>query len=389
MIRPVRLDDWYRLINSIYVDRNFYRTTDSVFCHLVEIVGGLSIVASGKFKEGVVADRFLAKAVGWWLALCGKVGVKSPERLVWSKFPYVCTYCHLEPHRDAECRRIRGGSHAPNWHRLAEIGHRDVGRTPRSVSAWMLMFNRIYERGQSTSQEMNFSRLAEELGELAEAVRAFPVSRGYFLSEAADVFAWLMGVGNQMQYKLDRDRNTVTAEEGRGAFLEEALWSEYPAQCRYCLSRVCKCAPFPSETLGRIAKEAPTSGLGDDPTEPLFTVQEMLEHFRVGDEAIRVGGQTLRVTPELIGEIRSTSRQLLSFLHDLSTRQVAIGADVVAAAARIELLASREEVTQQSIDNLRSAIEALPSEARSTLLGFVTNMGASGWFYALMKAVGG
>src|SRR6266566_2317534 len=33
--RPVRLDDWYRHVNSIYLDRNFYRGPESIFVHLV------------------------------------------------------------------------------------------------------------------------------------------------------------------------------------------------------------------------------------------------------------------------------------------------------------------------------------------------------------------
>jgi hypothetical protein len=48
------------------------------------------------------------------------------------------------------------------------------------------------------------ARLYEELAELAEAVRVFPSVPGYFLSEASDVFAWLMKVQNIIDEKGGR-----------------------------------------------------------------------------------------------------------------------------------------------------------------------------------------
>jgi len=51
-VKPSSLDNWYRLVNSIYMDRNFYRTHDSVFTHLIEVCGGLSSSASHKIKAG-------------------------------------------------------------------------------------------------------------------------------------------------------------------------------------------------------------------------------------------------------------------------------------------------------------------------------------------------
>jgi NTP pyrophosphatase (non-canonical NTP hydrolase) len=47
---------------------------------------------------------------------------------------------------------------------------------------------------------LNITRLSEELGELAEAIRVLPVAPQYFVSEAPDVFAWLMGFANQFAF---------------------------------------------------------------------------------------------------------------------------------------------------------------------------------------------
>ena len=43
---PNTLDGWYLLVNSIYLDRNFYRDPSSIFAHLVEVAGGLSLLAT-------------------------------------------------------------------------------------------------------------------------------------------------------------------------------------------------------------------------------------------------------------------------------------------------------------------------------------------------------
>src|SRR6266852_9908452 len=69
------LDEWYRVVNSVYWNRNFYRDSMSIFTHLVEVVGGLSLLASQKKKEGVAPARHILKALAWWMALCGKVGI--------------------------------------------------------------------------------------------------------------------------------------------------------------------------------------------------------------------------------------------------------------------------------------------------------------------------
>ena len=54
------------------------------------------------------------------------------------------------------------------------------------------MFGDIYPASQTEDYKMTFARFTEELGELGEALRVSPVAPGYFLSEASDVFAWLM-----------------------------------------------------------------------------------------------------------------------------------------------------------------------------------------------------
>jgi pyrimidine deaminase RibD-like protein/NTP pyrophosphatase (non-canonical NTP hydrolase) len=256
--RGRRLDDWYKAINFIYADRNFYRDALSIFAHLTEVVGGLSQLASGKTKPGTPAEQFLPKALAWWLALCGKLGVLSPEQLLWLKFPGVCPYCQRSDNHDAAaCRKTKEKSPIPAWRELKAIGRKNS--VPESLGSWQRMFGSIYKPTHKPEFESTFARLAEELGELAEAVRVFPAAPGYFLSEAADVFAWLMNIQNNLDYRASLE------PEVYGQHLEESFCRWYPDYCRDCRKQRCICPPILQTTIGRIAHEVPAESELFDP----------------------------------------------------------------------------------------------------------------------------
>lgn len=247
------LDEWYRVINTIYQNRNFHRDSMSLFAHLVEIIGGLSVLASEKKVPGVSPEDFLTKALAWWMALCKKVRVKSLADLLWAKFPHVCAYCHQCPHDPDECTQIKRARLGPDWVQLQRLGRENASNRPVTLSQWQRMFSAIYPAQQTEGYGSTFARLTEELGELAESLRVFSERRGYFLSEAADVFAWLMHVQNL----IDRDNETPKAE--RGNPLATALSIAYPDRCIDCGSGKCICPPVLENTIGRIAHEGPKS----------------------------------------------------------------------------------------------------------------------------------
>ena len=93
----------YVKVNQMLLRRNFHRDAFALFAHLVEVVGGLSLLAADKEKPEVDAQDFVAKALAWWMVLCGKVGVRSVETMVWFKFPRICPYCELRVHSDGVC----------------------------------------------------------------------------------------------------------------------------------------------------------------------------------------------------------------------------------------------------------------------------------------------
>lgn len=254
--RDRSLDQWYIATNYIYSDRNFYRDPMSVFAHLVEVVGGLSQLASTKRKPGKAPEDFLPKALAWWMALCGKVGVSSAAELLWLKFPGVCPYCQRSECDAAICKKKKRDRGGPAWRDLRNLGQRGV--RPGSLGEWQRMFRGIYKPGSRPDFETPFARLTEELGELAEAVRVFPAAPGYFLSEAADVFAWLMNIQNNIDFRDDLDESTY------GKRLETSFCEAYPDYCIDCSKGRCICPPILESTVGRIAHELPLdTGLFD------------------------------------------------------------------------------------------------------------------------------
>jgi hypothetical protein len=262
------LDQWYITINKIYWNRNYYQGVSQTFSHLVEVIGGLSFLASEKKKEEGDPETYMPKAIAWWLALCGKLGVKSVEEMLWNKFPSICPYCQMSPHVDRACKEKKQSNKGPNW---SELKSRGKGKSlPQTIGDWQLMFDRIYPGSSTDIYPPVFARLVEELGELSEAIRVFSAEPGYFLSEACDVFAWLMRIQNMIDDKHGNEFGTA---------LNAALSEHYPEKCLDCNATICACPPILKSTIGRIAHEVPITKNSDDRFEHFLTVAETSEKF--------------------------------------------------------------------------------------------------------------
>jgi NTP pyrophosphatase (non-canonical NTP hydrolase) len=269
-IRTRSLDEWYRSINKTYWNQNYNREPSSIFAHLVEVVGGMSALASHKRKAGITPEHHIAKALAWWLTLCGKLGIKSVEGMVWDKFPNACPYCQRAVHEQDICNDAKSTSRGPQWEALAHIGTNQ--ERPRRLRDWQRMFHRIYPAAQTEDYGPSFARLTEELGELAEAVRVFKSQPGYILSEAADVFAWLMHIQN-----IGDTKNGVRADE-RGNAIERIVSEGYPSGCADCGQQICTCPVILPKTIGRIAHEVP-KGRGTFGPDARFMTPDMASRF--------------------------------------------------------------------------------------------------------------
>jgi pyrimidine deaminase RibD-like protein/NTP pyrophosphatase (non-canonical NTP hydrolase) len=265
-----RLDEWYLTINKIYWNRNYYQGVAQTFSHLVEVIGGLSLLASEKKKENIDPKNYMAKAIAWWLALCGKLGINSVEEMLWDKFPSICPYCQLNPHVDRICKEKKSQKKGPDWPALKKSGK--LVNKPKSVGDWQLMFESIYQVTSTDDYKPVFARLVEELGELSEAIRVFPDEPGYFLSEACDVFAWLMRIQNIYDSK---NNNTF------GKVLNESLARNYPGCCLDCYQSVCSCPPILKSTIGRIAHEVPIPKKSLERNERFLAADQLSEKFGI------------------------------------------------------------------------------------------------------------
>lgn len=375
---PSSLDDWYKTLRGIYFDRNYYRSAESLMCHLVEVVGGLSIVVSGKKRSKVNAEAFLAKSFGWWLTLCAHVGLPSIETVVWHKFPNVCTYCHRREHDEGECRRRRrrSGGH-PEWTELARLADENKAAMPTTLTEWQTMFQRIYRRDASTAHEKNFSRLTEELGELAEAVRSLPLTRSYFLSEASDVFAWLMGVANQLRVDASLMDEPTYDWDATTDPLGRLVWMQYPGKCKYCGSPSCKCPPFPRATRGRIVHEGPPASLPHQ-GEP-FTTAEKLAFLDMGEEFITVGGHEYRADSRLVEEAVTMLARIDEWIKEKATADDRLVRAIDSVVGQLEILSDEQVLTQDRVTLVLDEFENLPGPVANSLLQYVTGIGSGLW----------
>lgn len=245
------LDDWYQKISSIYANRNFDRPPVAILAHFVEVIGGVSLLASGKKKAGVDSQEFIAKAIAWWFALCAKCRITSVSELLWIKYPGVCPYCRKDECDAAYCKKLKRDQPVPDWMELRRMGKKALQSKPNSLGDWQRMFRAIYKPSHKPDFEASFARLTEEIGELAEAIRTFPAAPGYFLSEAADVFAWLMNIQSNVDARDD------VSSEHYGLALETSLCCVYPDYCRDCGNGICTCPPILPSHIGRLAHESP------------------------------------------------------------------------------------------------------------------------------------
>lgn len=277
MPRPTRvsrleLDKLYRRTNSVYWKININRKHIDMMSRLVEACCGIGQLVSEKKKE-ISGEEYISKAIAWWMTLCGKVGVKSISSMLWAKFPYVCPYCYECPHKQDICITNKKQRRTPDWTRLQTIGAKNKEKRPRTLASWQRMFAEIYPVSQAeTSLGTTFARLIEELGELTTAVRMFETESEYFLSEAADLFAWLMRIPNIIDQK-----NQVT-KQTRGKWLEQAFYQAYPGSCQDCHKAICKCEDVSPKSVN-LTVQKPAAKVRATDKESMFMTADQARKF--------------------------------------------------------------------------------------------------------------
>lgn len=381
MLTKKSLDDWYRTINAIYLDRNFYRSLESIYLHFIEVAASLNTAGEKSRKKHIAAEDFLPKTIAWFFALCGRAGIPSVEKMIWAKFPNVCPYCRLKIHLGTRCKENDPSRSEVDWNELKVIADRDRVHMPRTLAQWQQMFNRIYPRDENTKHELNIKRLGEELGETAEAIRILPVATQYIICEASDIFAWLMGFANQ----FDADRKTPEKEIGR--YLEQRIEKAYPDGCVECGFSICKCPAILPSTIGRISKEGPRYQIFEH-ERGLFSIEESMQFFGRALQGIKIGNQQFDSDERNI--YKEFEKDLATIIERLDSLNAVSGQTLISLThvlSQLEVLAKQGSLVQADVDKLIAFVKAQPSKVKSIIVNFLVNLTASGAFGAMTLAV--
>lgn len=235
--KEMPLNQWVEMFRDIYFPtQNYNRSKVEIFAHLVKVFGGGSrYLFRTNDPEG--SRDYLGKIFGWYCALANRLNINLEETL-WQKYPGVCPRCL---HSVCECARP---PKEIDPIRLAQLAASHANQRPKSLREWQYMFANMY-RGPSGAENippsrdrlaMVFSRMAEELGEVAEAILMDDaIDRDVDLvvrNEMADLCAWIFGLANNLQFV---DSTAV------GVTLADVSWNLYGGKCHRCVKIPCVC----------------------------------------------------------------------------------------------------------------------------------------------------
>jgi diguanylate cyclase (GGDEF)-like protein len=244
------LNEWMKMLHSIYgLTQNYSKDEYEILSHLSEVSG-----AFGKylFKSQNVekAKQFLPKIFAWAVALLVRMkGDRADlEELLLTKFPTVCPYCRAVP-----CSCWSVGKTQLDEKRLRETYVTLSPKQKRSLADFQAMFRRIYEASWNAEQHAPgstdalaalsrmYTRLIEEISEVAEAVRFYHLYPSNFENELADLLAWWFALSSSI-HKADSKGPAMLSTEA-------LLWDAYPGICMSCILPQCDCRPGPVREL--------------------------------------------------------------------------------------------------------------------------------------------
>ncbi|MFW9997256.1 MAG: MazG nucleotide pyrophosphohydrolase domain-containing protein [Candidatus Odinarchaeota archaeon] len=239
------LDDWVKMFEDIYKNRNEHKSEEEIWLHVVEEVAELAEDLrkqhifprqnSKKETEGILVN--IPDTFAWFSAFIAKKRF-SMEDIVWNKFPNICSYCFMETNCScigrskaySDSEKDRGYTAKEKREKeLESYRAKKKGRFPDTLYGWQLMFKKIYgnvNRVQSIEQ-IGF-HLMEEIGEVAKEIRRSNTEE--LKDELADVFAWIMGLILKCEDLLAKE-----------ILSSKLLWDRYPNSCHECEANPCTC----------------------------------------------------------------------------------------------------------------------------------------------------
>ncbi len=156
-------------------------------------------------------------AFSWLMALANRLHIEV-EDSVWRRFPRLCSYCGERP---CACKKTKPAS------RIQIV--RKPSERPKSLQEFQVMFAEIYPPASRTLPDVGV-HLAEEMGELSEAVHYFQGEHKSKQFEAledelADYVSCVFGVANSAKIPM-----------------AEKLAKMFANNCHVCHEAPCVCS---------------------------------------------------------------------------------------------------------------------------------------------------
>lgn len=124
------------------------------------------------------------------------------EESVWRRFPYICSYCRKAPCICTEKKQLK-----------RRKGSGEKSQRPKKFSQYQEMFRTIYPPEKRTLSEVGV-HLAEEMGELSEAIHIFLGEHknenfAAIEDEMADYVSCFFGVANSAGINLSKELTAI------------------------------------------------------------------------------------------------------------------------------------------------------------------------------------
>lgn len=140
-------------------------------------------------------------AFSWFMSMMNQLHIDIEDK-VWSRFPYLCSYCGSCP---CSCRERR-------IEKRGKVSI-DESKRPKTLEDFQNMFNKIYPAKNRTIEQAGV-HLAEEAGELSESLLTYRGGHkdGDFKNielESADFFSCTMGVFNSLGISVAKELSVM------------------------------------------------------------------------------------------------------------------------------------------------------------------------------------
>jgi NTP pyrophosphatase (non-canonical NTP hydrolase) len=152
-------------------------------------------------SDSVKLKKNLMIAFCWSMAIPNRFKFNVAD-LVWNRFPYKCSYCGGKP---CECKAVKPAKRV----RI----RKDENKRPKRISDTAKMFAEIYPP-KSRSLEHAGVHLAEEMGEVSEAVHAYMSEHKKrqleeVKNEVADYLSCVFGLANSAGIDLAKESSKM------------------------------------------------------------------------------------------------------------------------------------------------------------------------------------